>query len=95
MEMRRGISIVLLAAALGLSVAGCSQDQGTVVTEADAAKIQAAQAAGIAKQIADVEANKNMSAAQKQMVISQIRAGAARSAAGSQAGKASGGTPAK
>jgi hypothetical protein len=93
--MRGGISIVVLALTLGLGLMGCSQDQGTVVTAEDAAKAQAAQAAGIDKQIADVQANSKMSAAQKQTVINTIRAGAARSAAGSQAGKAAGSAPAK
>jgi hypothetical protein len=88
--MHRGIGTVLLVLALGLSIAGCNQDQGTVVTDADAAKLAANQAAAAEKQIADIQADPKMSASQKQSIINTIRAGVARSAAGSQAGKASG-----
>jgi hypothetical protein len=87
--MRRGIGIVVLILALGLGLVGCNKDQGIEVTAADAAKVQAGQAAAVAKQIADIESNPKLSAPQKQAIINQIRAGAARSAAGAQSGKAS------
>jgi predicted small secreted protein len=93
--MRRGTGIVLLFLALGLSIAGCNQDQGTTVTGEDAAKIAAAQAAAAEKQIADIQADPKMSASQKKSIINTIRAGVARSAAGSQSGKASGTAPTK
>jgi hypothetical protein len=87
--------MAMLVLALGLSITGCSQDQGTIVTDTDAAKAAADQAAAIEKQIADVQANPKMSASQKQTVINNIRAGAARASAGSQAGKSAGSAPTK
>lgn len=84
--------MAVLVLALGLSITGCNKDQGTVVTDADASKMAAAQAAAAQKQIADIQADPKMSAPQKQAIINTIRAGVARSAAGSQAGKSSGAT---
>jgi hypothetical protein len=82
--------IVLASASLLLVSLGCSQDQGIEVTASDAAKLQQQQIKDSEKQIEDIKKNPNMPEAQKQRAIANIQAGAARSAAGAQAGQAQG-----
>ena len=61
-----------------------------MVSDADVARLKQEQAAGIEKQIADIQNNPNMPADVKERAIGNIRAGAARAAAGAQSGQAQG-----
>lgn len=87
--MGRRVSLILGVLSL-VVVFGCSKDEGTMVSDADVARLKQEQAANIEKQIKNVESNPNLSAGQKQNIIGTIRAGAARAAAGTQSGQASG-----
>ena len=86
--MRR--SFLPFVGILALCAVGCSQDQGTMVTDADAAKLRDKQLANTEKQIAEIQNNPNMPADVKERAIGNIRAGAARASAGAQAGQAQG-----
>ena len=85
--MRRGTGFALLCLML-LGGAACNKDEGVLVTPQDQAKLAQKQQESAAKQIADIEKDPSIPAAQKQMIIKNIRAGAARAAAGAQAGQA-------
>ena len=78
------VGLGVLALLMG---AGCtSKDEGVTVTDQDAAALRAKAAANVEKQIADIEKDPNIPAAQKKQIISQIKAGAARATQGSQSG---------
>jgi hypothetical protein len=88
--MRLGMSLTVLGLSALLLGMGCSQDQGTTVTPADAEALRLKEIQGAEKRIAEIQANKDMSPEAKQRAISMIQAGVARAAQGTQAGKAQG-----
>lgn len=87
--MKRLLYLLLGVLAL-LSATGCSKDEGTMVTDADRAKLLQKQLDSTEKQIADIQNNPNMPPQVKAQAIANIRAGAARASSGAQAGQAQG-----
>lgn len=87
--MKRQLYLLLGMLAL-LSATGCNKDEGTMVTDADRAKLKQTQLDNTEKQIADIQNNPNMPPQVKARAIASIRAGAARASAGAQSGQAQG-----
>ncbi|MGC4043842.1 MAG: hypothetical protein QM758_08540 [Armatimonas sp.] len=89
--MRRGAEKLLICCGVPILLigAGCGpKDEGTEVTEQDAAAIRAKAASHAEEQIASIEKDPNMPPAQKAKIIATIKAGMARAAAGAKAGQA-------